>query len=165
MVINKYLFLFISRPLLFQTAEDISNNPALGESLPHSLVLHHLFSQGPSDLRSPHEVCFQVLWFYNDIISTANLAPRTRNLTLTITVLPAEPVSCHYIATLLPLFCCCKMRVLFYCPKFHATLLKPNNAFMVAKLLETLCYSYSATVQQRLSEIIGGGGRSPPWPP
>jgi hypothetical protein len=33
---------------------------------------------------------------------------------------------------------------------------------MVAQLLETLCYSYSATVQQRLSEIIGGGGTIAP---
>ena len=48
-------FLF-SRPLLFQTSEDIVNNPALGESLPHSVVLHHLFSRAPNELKSPHEV-------------------------------------------------------------------------------------------------------------
>ncbi|XP_046839867.1 conserved oligomeric Golgi complex subunit 5-like [Xenia sp. Carnegie-2017] len=53
------------RPLLFQTAVDISNNPALGESLPFSLVLHHLLAQGPSDLLSPYEVKGWSLRYYN----------------------------------------------------------------------------------------------------
>ena len=48
---------FSQRPLLFQTSEDIVGNPALGESLPHSVVLHHLFSRAPNELKSPHEVC------------------------------------------------------------------------------------------------------------
>ena len=58
-----YEFSFFRRPLLFQTSEDIVSNPALGESLPHSVVLHHLFSRAPNELKSPHEVyhpvCYQ----------------------------------------------------------------------------------------------------------
>ena len=56
MYLTIYFFSF-QRPLLFQTSEDIVCNPALGESLPHSVVLHHLFSRAPNELKSPHEVC------------------------------------------------------------------------------------------------------------
>lgn len=54
------IYFFFQRPLLFQTSEDIVGNPALGESLPHSVVLHHLFSRAPNELKSPHEVCRSV---------------------------------------------------------------------------------------------------------
>lgn len=75
------IFLFFQRPLLFQTSEDIVSNPALGESLPHSVVLHHLFSRAPNELKSPHEVCSPIYWqqlclktmlygFLLDLIST-----------------------------------------------------------------------------------------------
>ena len=46
----------LQRPLLFQTSEDIVNNPSLGESLPYSVVLHYLFSRAPNELKYPHEV-------------------------------------------------------------------------------------------------------------
>ena len=46
----------LQRPLLFQTSEDIVNNPSLGESLPFSVVLHYLFSRAPNELKYPHEV-------------------------------------------------------------------------------------------------------------
>ncbi|XP_022783449.1 conserved oligomeric Golgi complex subunit 5-like isoform X1 [Stylophora pistillata] len=62
---KSYKLLRSFRPLLFQTSEDIVNNPALGESLPHSVVLHHLFSRAPNELKSPHEVAGWSLGFYS----------------------------------------------------------------------------------------------------
>ncbi|KAL9959850.1 hypothetical protein ACROYT_G033211 [Oculina patagonica] len=62
---RSYKLLRSFRPLLFQTSEDIVGNPALGESLPHSVVLHHLFSRAPSELKSPHEVAGWTLGFYS----------------------------------------------------------------------------------------------------
>lgn len=62
---KSYKLLRSFRPLLFQTSEDIVGNPALGESLPHSVVLHHLFSRAPSELKSPHEVAGWSLGFYS----------------------------------------------------------------------------------------------------
>jgi hypothetical protein len=46
------------KPLLFQTPEDIAKCPALGDVLPHSLALAMLFSFGPKEMLSPHEVNF-----------------------------------------------------------------------------------------------------------
>nr|CAD7462641.1 unnamed protein product [Timema tahoe] len=43
------------RPLLFQTVEDISLCPALGDVIPYSLVLLSLFARGPTELPSPHQ--------------------------------------------------------------------------------------------------------------
>lgn len=61
---KSYKLLRSFRPLLFQSAEHIATNPAVGESLPHSIVLHHLFSQAPADLKSPHEVAGWSLSYY-----------------------------------------------------------------------------------------------------
>ncbi|PAA82637.1 hypothetical protein BOX15_Mlig023546g1 [Macrostomum lignano] len=42
------------RPLLFQSAHHVANNPSIGEALPASLVAHLLFSRAPVDMQSPH---------------------------------------------------------------------------------------------------------------
>lgn len=62
---KSYKLLRSFRPLLFQTKEDIAKNPAIGESLPYSVVLHHLFSQAPADLKSPHEITGWSLSYYS----------------------------------------------------------------------------------------------------
>lgn len=62
---KSYKLLRSFRPLLFQSAEYIASNPALGESLPYSLVLHHLFAQAPAYLKSPHEVAGWSLSYYS----------------------------------------------------------------------------------------------------
>lgn len=49
------------KPLLFQTPEDIAKCPSLGDVLPHSLALAMLFSFGPKEMLSPHEVNFTTL--------------------------------------------------------------------------------------------------------
>lgn len=46
------------KPLLFQTPEDIAKCPSLGDVLPHSLALAMLFSFGPKEMLSPHEVTY-----------------------------------------------------------------------------------------------------------
>ncbi|XP_070557668.1 conserved oligomeric Golgi complex subunit 5-like [Ptychodera flava] len=51
-----YKLLRSFRPLLFQTAEHISNSSALGEIIPYSTVLHFLFARAPPELKSPHQV-------------------------------------------------------------------------------------------------------------
>lgn len=61
---RSYKLLRSFRPLLFQTPEDIVNNPSLGESLPFSVVLHYLFSRAPIELKYPHEVAGWSLSFY-----------------------------------------------------------------------------------------------------
>ncbi|XP_048587951.1 conserved oligomeric Golgi complex subunit 5 isoform X2 [Nematostella vectensis] len=61
-----YKLLRSFRPLLFQTSPKIVDNPALGESLPYSVVLHYLFSRAPSELKSPHEVAGWTLSFYSN---------------------------------------------------------------------------------------------------
>ncbi len=43
------------RPLLFQTVDTIVDYPGVGDCLPISLVVHHLFSRAPSELLSPHQ--------------------------------------------------------------------------------------------------------------
>jgi len=62
---KSYKLLRSFRPLLFQTSEDILHNPSLGESLPHSVVLHYLFSRAPNELKYPHEVAGWSLSFYS----------------------------------------------------------------------------------------------------
>eukprot|EP00798_Chlamydomonas_sp_ICE-L_P027164 gene27164-2403_t len=42
------------RALLFQSTSDITSSPMLKE-LPHSIILHHLFSRLPSAVQAPHE--------------------------------------------------------------------------------------------------------------
>ena len=44
------------RPFLFQTSELIVNNPAVGDVIPYSTLLHYLFTRAPPELRSPHQV-------------------------------------------------------------------------------------------------------------
>lgn len=44
------------RPFLFQTSELIVNNPAVGDVIPYSTLLHFLFTRAPPELRSPHQV-------------------------------------------------------------------------------------------------------------
>ena len=43
------------KPLLFVTAEHMAKTSSLGDIIPHSLLLHFLFSRAPPDLKSPHE--------------------------------------------------------------------------------------------------------------
>lgn len=44
------------RPFLFQTSELIVNNPAVGDVIPYSTLLHFLFTRAPPELLSPHQV-------------------------------------------------------------------------------------------------------------
>jgi hypothetical protein len=45
--------------MLTQTPQEIANNPALGEIVPYSLALFHLFSHAPDEMKSPHQVKFK----------------------------------------------------------------------------------------------------------
>jgi hypothetical protein len=56
------------KPLLFQTPEDIAKCPALGDVLPHSLALALLFSFGPKEMLSPHEVNLTTSYLLHQII-------------------------------------------------------------------------------------------------
>jgi conserved oligomeric Golgi complex subunit 5 len=58
------------KPLLFQTPEDIAKCPALGDVLPHSLALALLFSFGPKEMLSPHEVNLTINYPFYQIIET-----------------------------------------------------------------------------------------------
>ena len=53
---HSYRLLRAFRPLLFQNSEHIATSAALGDILPHSTVLHFLFSRAPEELKPPHEV-------------------------------------------------------------------------------------------------------------
>ncbi|KAJ0012378.1 hypothetical protein NQD34_016712 [Periophthalmus magnuspinnatus] len=50
-----YRMLRSFRPLLFQASELVASNPAVGELIPYSTVLHFLFSRGPPELKAPHQ--------------------------------------------------------------------------------------------------------------
>ncbi|CAF96768.1 unnamed protein product, partial [Tetraodon nigroviridis] len=50
-----YRMLRSFRPFLFQTSELIVNNPAVGDVIPYSTLLHFLFTRAPPELRSPHQ--------------------------------------------------------------------------------------------------------------
>ena len=52
-----YKILRAFRPLLFLTSESLQNNSAVGDVVPYDIVLHHLFSRAPNEMRSPHQVC------------------------------------------------------------------------------------------------------------
>lgn len=52
---HSYKTLRALRPLLFMTPEHTANCAAVGEVIPHSLVLLSLFSRGPTELPSPHQ--------------------------------------------------------------------------------------------------------------
>ncbi|XP_065066714.1 conserved oligomeric Golgi complex subunit 5-like isoform X2 [Rhopilema esculentum] len=60
-----YKMLRAFRPLLFQSLDEIQSNPALGEALPYTVVLHFLFSKAPLDLRPPHIVAGWTLSEYS----------------------------------------------------------------------------------------------------
>ncbi|XP_052781963.1 conserved oligomeric Golgi complex subunit 5-like isoform X1 [Mya arenaria] len=49
-----YRLLRAFRPLLFQSVEHVSDSPALGETIPHSTLLHFLFARAPPEIKSPH---------------------------------------------------------------------------------------------------------------
>lgn len=44
------------RPLLFMASEGVADWAAIGDVIPHSSVLHFLFSRAPNEFRSPHQV-------------------------------------------------------------------------------------------------------------
>ncbi|CAL9683319.1 unnamed protein product [Knipowitschia caucasica] len=50
-----YRMLRSFRPLLFQASELLVYNPAVGDLVPYSTVLHLLFSRGPPELKGPHQ--------------------------------------------------------------------------------------------------------------
>ncbi|UJR27001.1 hypothetical protein I4U23_008307 [Adineta vaga] len=51
-----YKILKAFRSLLILNTEDFQNNSAVGDVVPYDVVLHHLFSRAPADIRSPHQV-------------------------------------------------------------------------------------------------------------
>jgi len=53
---RQYRMMRSLRPLLFLSVEEILDSPALGDVIPYSLVLLSMFSRGPSELLSPHQV-------------------------------------------------------------------------------------------------------------
>eukprot|EP00112_Aurelia_sp_Birch-Aquarium-sp1_P024876 Seg803.12 transcript_id=Seg803.12/GoldUCD/mRNA.D3Y31 product="Conserved oligomeric Golgi complex subunit 5" protein_id=Seg803.12/GoldUCD/D3Y31 len=60
-----YKLLRAFRPLLFQSLEEIKSNPAIGDSIPHSTVLHFLFSKASLELKPPHIVAGWTLSEYS----------------------------------------------------------------------------------------------------
>ena len=51
-----YKILKAFRSLLILSSEEFVNNAAVGDVVPYDIVLHHLFSRAPLELRSPHQV-------------------------------------------------------------------------------------------------------------
>lgn len=51
-----YKILKAFRSLLILTPEEIQHSSAVGDVVPYEIVLHHLFSRAPSEMRSPHQV-------------------------------------------------------------------------------------------------------------
>ena len=51
-----YKILKAFRSLMILSPEEIVNNAAVGDVVPYDIVLHHLFSRAPSEMRSPHQV-------------------------------------------------------------------------------------------------------------
>ena len=47
---------------MFQSLEEIKANSAIGDSIPHSTVLHFLFSKASLELRPPHVVSVLVVF-------------------------------------------------------------------------------------------------------
>jgi len=104
-----YRLLRAYRPLLFQSDQAIGDSPLIGEVLPHSLVLHFLFSRAPLDMRSPHQVTrldrsrsFLVSFFfaYPFCRSTAKLICMWDLHWLLIDVQPREArnaAKCHFL--------------------------------------------------------------------
>jgi hypothetical protein len=44
------------RSLLILNTEEFQNNTIVGDVVPYDIVLHHLFSRAPIEMRSPHQV-------------------------------------------------------------------------------------------------------------
>lgn len=53
-----YKILKAFRALLIMNTEEFENNSAIGDVVPYDIVLHHLFSRAPVEMRSPHQVLF-----------------------------------------------------------------------------------------------------------
>jgi hypothetical protein len=53
---RQYRLMRSLRSLLFLSDEEVLDSPALGDVIPHSLVLLSMFSRGPNELLSPHQV-------------------------------------------------------------------------------------------------------------
>lgn len=51
-----YKILKSFRSLLILSPEEFINNAAVGDVVPYDIVLHHLFSRAPLEIRSPHQV-------------------------------------------------------------------------------------------------------------
>ncbi|CAF1581894.1 unnamed protein product [Adineta steineri] len=50
-----YKILKAFRSLLILTTDEIQNNSAVGDIVPYDIVLQHLFSRAPNEMRSPHQ--------------------------------------------------------------------------------------------------------------
>lgn len=55
-----YKILKAFRSLIILAPDEIQQNSAVGEVIPYDIVLQHLFSRAPSELRSPHQVNPQI---------------------------------------------------------------------------------------------------------
>eukprot|EP00794_Sanderia_malayensis_P006110 gene6110-6814_t len=62
---SAYKLLRAFRPLVFQSLEEIKKNPAIGDTLPHHVVLHFLFTKTSLDLKPPHIVAGWTLSEYS----------------------------------------------------------------------------------------------------
>ena len=51
-----YKILKAFRSLLILSSEELANHFAVGDVVPYDIVLQHLFSRAPTELRSPHQV-------------------------------------------------------------------------------------------------------------
>lgn len=51
-----YKVLKAFRALLILKTEDFQNNSVVGDVVPYDIILHHLFSRAPVELKSPYEV-------------------------------------------------------------------------------------------------------------
>ena len=56
-----YKILKAFRSLLILNTEELANHFAVGDVVPYDIVLQHLFSRAPNELRSPHQVERRIL--------------------------------------------------------------------------------------------------------
>ena len=59
-----YKILKAFRSLLILNVEEFQNNSSIGDVVPYDIVLHHLFSRAPTEMRSPHQVEHQFIFFF-----------------------------------------------------------------------------------------------------
>ncbi|XP_054582614.1 conserved oligomeric Golgi complex subunit 5 isoform X2 [Eptesicus fuscus] len=52
---KSYRMLRSFRPLLFQTSEHVASSPALGDTIPFSIIIQFLFTRAPTELKSPFQ--------------------------------------------------------------------------------------------------------------